>query len=78
MEAEEAAARLEPAEPKQMEPEEEEYEEPEEENVGQWSPRPLEPEHVVGQDVIPEEEDTRLLDLLRKKVRTAVTVTCGV
>lgn len=72
MEAEDAAARLEPTEPKLMEPEEEEYEEPEEENVGQWSPRPLEPEHVVGQDVIPEEEDARLLDLLRKKVRTAV------
>ncbi|BDA46670.1 probable cactin [Coccomyxa sp. Obi] len=69
MEAQEAAARLEPAEPKQVEPEEEEYEEPEEENVGQWSPRPLEPEHVVGQDVIPEEEDARLLDLLRKKVK---------
>ncbi len=63
----EAAAGRQPVEPVQ-EPEEDEYEEPEEENVGQWSPRPLEPEHVVGQDVIPEEEDARLLDLLRKKV----------
>lgn len=62
-----AAARRQPVEPMQ-EPEEDEYEEPEEENVGQWSPRALEPEHVVGQDVIPEEEDARLLDLLRKKV----------
>ncbi|EIE19628.1 hypothetical protein COCSUDRAFT_67727 [Coccomyxa subellipsoidea C-169] len=62
------AAGQQPVEPVQ-ETEEDEYEEPEEENVGQWSPRPLEPEHVVGQDVIPEEEDARLLDLLRKKVR---------
>lgn len=43
-------------------------EEPEEENTGQWSPRPLDPEHVAGQDVIPEEEDARLLELLRAQV----------
>ncbi len=61
----------------------EEEEEPEEENVGQWSPRPLDAEHVVGQDVIPEEEDARLLELLRAQVSLpgkalclAVSVAC--
>ena len=48
----------------------EETEEEQEENTGQWSPRALEPEHVpLGQDVIPEEEDARLLELLRAQVR---------
>lgn len=70
--AEEAAAAATERRPPE-EPDEMDYEEPEEENVGQWSPRPLEPEHVVGLDVIPEEEDARLLDLLRKKVRCPET-----
>ena len=48
----------------------EEPEEEQEENTGQWSPRALEPVHVpLGQDVIPEEEDARLLELLRAQVR---------
>ncbi len=46
----------------------EEEEEPEEENTGQWSPAPLDPEQVQGQDIIPEEEDARLLELLRAQV----------
>ena len=50
------------------EPEEEEEEEEEEENVGQWSPAPLDAQHVGGQDVVHEDDDQRLLDLLRKQV----------
>ena len=50
------------------EPEEEEDEEEEEENVGQWSPAPLDAQHVGSQDVVHEDDDQRLLDLLRKQV----------
>ena len=49
------------------EPEEEEEEE-EEENVGQWSPVPLYAQHIGNQDVVHEDEDQRLIDLLRKQV----------
>ncbi len=34
------------------------------------SPQPLAPEAVAGQDVVPEVEDTRLLELLRAQVGT--------
>lgn len=50
------------------EPEEEEEEEEEEENVGQWSPAPLDAQHIGNQDVVHEDDDQRLLDLLRKQV----------
>lgn len=50
------------------EPEEEEEEEEEEENVGQWSPVPLDAQHIGNQDVVHEDEDQRLIDLLRKQV----------
>lgn len=36
---------------------------------GAYSPRPLPPEHVVGHEVIPEDEDVRLLALLRAQVK---------
>lgn len=49
------------------EPEEEEEEE-EEENTGQWSPVPLDAQHIGNQDVVHEDEDQRLIDLLRKQV----------
>ncbi|KAK9806113.1 hypothetical protein WJX72_002023 [[Myrmecia] bisecta] len=49
--------------------EESESEEEEEDNTGQWSPRPLDPEHVIGQDVIPEDDDRALLDLMRAQVK---------
>ena len=40
-----------------------------EENVGQWSPPPLDMAMVTtGQDVVHEDDDTRLLDLLRAQV----------
>ena len=32
------------------------------------SPQPLRPEALAGQDVVPEAEDTRLLELLRAQV----------
>ncbi len=38
-------------------------------NAGQWSPRPLDAEHVAGQEVIPEEDDMRLLELLRAQIK---------
>ena len=41
----------------------------EEENTGQWSPRPLPAAVVAGQDVVGEDDDRRLLDLLRAQVR---------
>ena len=50
------------------EPEDEEEEEEEEENVGQWSPVPLDGQHIGTQDVVHEDEDQRLIDLLRKQV----------
>ncbi|KAL3159310.1 hypothetical protein ABBQ32_011264 [Trebouxia sp. C0010 RCD-2024] len=50
------------------EPEEEDEEE-EEENVGQWSPVPLDAQHIGNQDVVHEDEDQRLIDLLRKQVQ---------
>ncbi len=33
--------------------------------AGQWSPKPLDAEHVAGQEVVTEEEDMRLLELQR-------------
>ena len=48
--------------------ESEDWEPPEEENVGQWSPPRLDPRAATGQDIIPEEEDARLLELLRAQV----------
>ncbi len=36
---------------------------------GNYSPRPLAPEHVVGHDVVPEEEDAKLLAVLRAQVK---------
>ena len=48
--------------------ESEEWEPPEEENVGQWSPPRLDPRAATGQDIITEEEDARLLELLRAQV----------
>lgn len=50
------------------EPEEEEEEGEEEENTGQWSPVPLDAQHIRNQDVVHEDEDQRLIDLLRKQV----------
>ena len=41
----------------------------EEENTGQWSPAPLPTAMVVGQDVVSEEDDLRLLELLRQQVK---------
>ena len=52
------------------EPEEDEEEEEEEENTGQWSPVPLDAQHIGNQDVVHEDEDQRLIDLLRKQVET--------
>ena len=37
--------------------------------AGQWSPRPLDAEHVAGQEVITEEEDILLLELLRAQIK---------
>lgn len=37
--------------------------------AGTYSPRPLPPEHVVGHDVVPEDEDLQLLELLRAQVK---------
>ncbi len=37
--------------------------------AGAYSPRPLAPEHVVGHDVVPEEEDIKLLAVLRAQVK---------
>ena len=54
---------------------EEESEEGEEENVGQWSPEPLDARHVGSQDVIHEDDDMRMLALLRSQV-TAHEVLC--
>ena len=56
------------------EPEEEEEEEEEEENVGQWSPAPLDAHHIGNQDVVHEDDDQRLLDLLRKQVSIGCAV----
>lgn len=58
------------------EPEEEEEEEEEEENVGQWSPVPLDAHHIGNQDVVHEDDDQRLLDLLRKQVSLMHRNTC--
>ena len=38
-------------------------------DAGQWSPRPLDAEHVAGQEVITEEEDVLLLELLRAQIK---------
>ena len=40
----------------------------EEENTGQWSPRPVPAAVVAGQDVVAEDDDRRLLELLRAQV----------
>eukprot|EP00208_Stichococcus_sp_RCC1054_P002856 CAMPEP_0206140744 /NCGR_PEP_ID=MMETSP1473-20131121/10524_1 /ASSEMBLY_ACC=CAM_ASM_001109 /TAXON_ID=1461547 /ORGANISM="Stichococcus sp, Strain RCC1054" /LENGTH=711 /DNA_ID=CAMNT_0053535011 /DNA_START=336 /DNA_END=2471 /DNA_ORIENTATION=+ len=41
-----------------------------EENVGQWSPPPVDPAMIgVGQDVVHEDDDRRILDLLRAQVK---------
>ena len=53
----------------QWAPDMEESEEEEEENVGQWSPEPLDPRLVGTQDVIHEDDDLRMLTLLRAQVR---------
>ena len=55
------------------EPEDEVEEEEEEENVGQWSPVPLDAQHIGTQDVVHEDDDQRLIDLLRKQVRLSIT-----
>lgn len=52
----------------QWAPEPEEDEEEEEENTGQWSPVPLDSQHIGNQDVVHEDEDQRLINLLRKQV----------
>ena len=46
----------------------------EEENTGQWSPRPLAAAVVAGQDVVAEDDDRRLLDLLRAQVRQQLPI----
>lgn len=44
----------------------------EEENTGQWSPAPLDPEAIPsGADVVHEDDDSRLLELMRAQVGTA-------
>lgn len=53
----------------QWAPEPEESEEEEEENVGQWSPEPLDARLVGTQDVIHEDDDLRMLTLLRAQVK---------
>ena len=57
---------------------EEESEEEEEENVGQWSPEPLDARHVGSQDVIHEDDDMRMLALLRSQVTAQPGYTCSV
>jgi hypothetical protein len=42
---------------------------------GRRSPEPLAAAAVAGQDVVPEAEDTRLLELLRAQARAAVLCT---
>lgn len=56
------------AQPSQLPDIEESREAEEATDAGQWSPEPLEPEDFAGQDVVPEEEDTARLQLLRKQV----------
>ena len=53
---------------------EEEDEEDEDENVGQWSPMPLDAQHIGNQDVVHEDDDQRLIDLLRKQVEPTMHV----
>ena len=48
--------------------EEEEEDDDEEENVGQWSPVPLDPQHIGNQDVVHEDDDQRRIDILRQQV----------
>lgn len=36
----------------------------------EFSPVPLPPEHFVGQDVVPEEEDFKVLEMIRSEVKT--------
>jgi hypothetical protein len=36
---------------------------------GDYSPHPLAPEHVVGHDLVPEEDDSKLLAILRAQVK---------
>ena len=56
---------------------EEESEEEEEENVGQWSPEPLDARHVGSQDVIHEDDDMRMLALLRSQVVLQLACCCS-
>ena len=49
----------------------------EEENTGQWSPAPLPTAMVAGQDVISEEDDLRLLELLRQQVCAGIGQMCS-
>ena len=48
--------------------EEEEEDDEEEENVGQWSPVPLDPQHIGNQDVVHEDDDQKRIDILRQQV----------
>ena len=45
-----------------------------ESNIGQYSPEPLLPGQIYGQDVVSEQEDRRMLDLLRAQVGSLVLV----
>ena len=47
---------------------EESEDEGHESNIGQWSPEPLDQAQIGGRDVIPEEDDLRMLNLLRAQV----------
>ena len=60
----------------QWAPEPVESEEEEEENVGQWSPEPLDPKLVGNQDVIHEDDDMRMLALLRAQVTVMASFAC--
>ena len=42
-----------------------------ESNMGQYSPEPLSSSQIYGQDVVSEQEDRRMLDLLRAQVLLA-------
>ncbi|KAK9837652.1 hypothetical protein WJX74_002230 [Apatococcus lobatus] len=46
-------------------------------NIGQYSPEPLQPSQIYGQDVVSEQEDRRMLDLLRAQVRLKETSKFG-
>ncbi|KAK9864995.1 hypothetical protein WJX84_010006 [Apatococcus fuscideae] len=48
-----------------------------ESNMGQYSPEPLSSSQIYGQDVVSEQEDRRMLDLLRAQVRLRETSKFG-